>query len=143
MDNFLEYFVFFIIFLVFIIIIYFLGKDLFSSNESVSDKERNRENPESGSKKGVFARCPICGYLTGPQESVYAKYIKLPGDKKKVEILGCDNCIDKPRQCPRCKSAMGKRDVGYALLTARTIKEKKKGKNDLLHIEGCMNCYKR
>lgn len=153
----MEEFIFGLLFIIMIIILVYLGRDLFGFANN--DQERSIPSGalnQNTSKKGVFARCPICNYLVGPGEKVYAQYVKLPDEiikqssgrqekveKKRVEIQGCDHCLPQTRHCPRCGKELSRRDVVYALLTARTIKEKQKGKKDLLHIEGCINCYKR
>lgn len=94
-------------------------------------------------KKGVLHVCPICGHRTGSGERVYAQYLDLPDGRRRVEIQGCDFCIPKQRSCPRCHNVLKKNEIVFALLLPPEKKGESTAKKDRLHIEGCMNCYKR
>lgn len=129
---------------VFLIFFLILLNQFFPKAANSQNIDLRKESPKA--KRGSLLVCPICFHRREKGEKVYAKSLPLPDGKTRVEVQGCDYCVPKERKCPRCESVLGKNDVVFGLLIKQSNSPENQLTNkpkDRLHIEGCMNCFKR
>jgi hypothetical protein len=107
--------------------------EIISGNTTASVRESTR--------KGGLLVCPICFHRTSKGEKVFAKSMKLPDGKIRVEVSGCNNCLGKNRLCPRCHAPLPASAVVFGLLIKKIPGKTSSQLKDRLHLEGCRQCF--